>query len=408
MIKKICLFIASALLLLTSCSSDDNQTPEEGNTITNGFLFNNEKHATSFVTKTLFDNHYQLTFTSDDFLIDGYNGSVNFVGILFQSANGEIIPGTYTFLSDTDQNYDASKNFFDAESGIDLKITNGEADLSSGYFENITSGTITIEKENNTYTITYSLVFTEGTFEGNYSGAIRNSEEIITPSEASIVGKWQLVSQFEEGSTNITECELMDTIEFKENGDVEYIYHYLSTVVNQSGEVVSSTCSDIENVLEKWVIENNEITFTDDMGTYTVTVLELNETTLTLEFEDTGITDTYTYKRLESDQDLITGKWNVVHINDLPYNDCELLSTLDIKSNGIYEDQTYGGTVGSCSPDALDSGSWSLNGKTFNQVLNGTTFTNTILELSETTLRLKFEHDNGDGTSLTEIWMYTK
>jgi len=155
---------------MTSDETGDMTGEDTGNqdpiTITDGFIFNKEKYPTPFVTKSIFNGYYQLTFAKENFEANDYSGNLNVVGFLISSPTAEIIPGTYTFKLDSDADYDPSKHFFDALAGVDLQYTNGEPDLSSGFFDNITSGTVTIAKENTTYTITYEFVYPEGTFEG--------------------------------------------------------------------------------------------------------------------------------------------------------------------------------------------------------------------------------------------------
>ncbi|MFL1894200.1 lipocalin family protein [Aquimarina sp. 2-A2] len=110
----------------------------------------------------------------------------------------------------------------------------------------------------------------------------------------------------------------------------------------------------------------------------------------------------------KSTTDLIIGTWQVVAINDLSDDDCEILSTLEIKADGTYLEQSYGGFTGSCSPDELDKGTWEVSGKMFTQKQDGRVFENTITKLTENSLILKFEHSNEDGTTLTEVWTYEK
>ncbi len=117
-----------------------------------------------------------------------------------------------------------------------------------------------------------------------------------------------------------------------------------------------------------------------------------------------------------NDETLIVGKWEVTSIvidgEALEADDCELNSTLEIKADKTYEEQTYGGfSGGPCSPDPLISGTWELSGKTFTQK-GDTSFSSTILELSATTLKYEFEDEDtlSDGTVVTfkEEWTFTK
>jgi hypothetical protein len=117
-----------------------------------------------------------------------------------------------------------------------------------------------------------------------------------------------------------------------------------------------------------------------------------------------------------SNKKLIVGKWDVTSIiidgETLDAGDCELSSTIDIKQDGTYERQTYGGfTGGNCSPDPLVSGTWELSGNIFIQK-GDIDFSNTILEITETTLKYEFEDEDilDDGTvdSFKEVWTFTR
>ncbi len=300
------------ILTFVACSEDDtNPTDdmsgeetggEETDEITNGFIFNEEKYPTPIVTKTNYDNHYQLTFVNEDFSAAEYSGTINFVGVLFQSVDGQIIPGTYTFLLDTDPNYDQAKNFFDAESGAGLKITNGEADLSSGYYEKLLSGTVSIAKENTTYTITYSIEYQDGTFEGNYTGEIINSEEIIP--QPSLLGKWELMEYRENGVVEEVQCPNNDTLEFFENNEA-IITVYREGRLDEMGEVFRVCVDTPQPDTVIWSRNENIITF--DFGGGDTEEGEITEFTtsrlvLTYTYEDEGATfqDVEVYQKVET------------------------------------------------------------------------------------------------------------
>lgn len=301
--KELSLLYLCFSLCFFSCSNDDSNNLTNdmtvGNTDTNGFIFNNEKYPTSFVNKTIFDGNYQLTFASEDFTTENYSGSINFAGVLFQSKDGEIIPGTYTFLLDTDPAFDSTKNFFDAESGVGLKFNNGDADLSSGYYEKISSGTITISKEETTYTVTYSLVFPEGTFEGNYTGTIINSEEIKTP--LSLIGKWELIELVEDGVAEDLKCPKNDTLEFSENGQATLTI-YLQGKNDGSGDIVRECVENPTPDTVNWTRDDTNITFDYGGGdTEIAEITELTDSRLVLKYtyqeEGNTFVDTEVYKR---------------------------------------------------------------------------------------------------------------
>lgn len=136
---------------------------------------------------------------------------------------------------------------------------------------------------------------------------------------------------------------------------------------------------------------------------------------ITLIFISCSKDDDASNEESSTNKDLIIGKWNVTAITDIPNDDCELLSTLEIKADGTYEEQTYGGFAGgvNCTPDDLDKGTWKLSGNiltlTLDKLGNAISLTtdNTILELTETTLKYEFEYTE-EGQTFKEAWTYTK
>jgi hypothetical protein len=135
---------------------------------------------------------------------------------------------------------------------------------------------------------------------------------------------------------------------------------------------------------------------------------------ITLLFISCSKDDDTSKEETPTNKDLIVGKWDVIAITDIPNDDCELLSTLEIKADGTYEEQTYGGFSGgiNCTPDDLEKGTWELSENILTQTLdepgNATrlTFNYTILELTETTLKYEFEYE--EGQTFKEVWTFTK
>ncbi|WP_438426480.1 lipocalin family protein [Aquimarina macrocephali] len=136
---------------------------------------------------------------------------------------------------------------------------------------------------------------------------------------------------------------------------------------------------------------------------------------ITISFISCSKDDDASKEETPMNKDLIIGKWDVIAITDIPNDDCELLSTLEIKADGTYEEQTYGGFSGgaNCTPDDLDKGTWKLSENILTLTLdelgnaNSLTSNNTILELTETTLKYEFEY-NEEGQTHKEAWTFTK
>lgn len=170
--KKLLLLFLSTTLLF-SCSKDDSVEPTPK---VYGFSFNNgEVIETTFATKINYNNYYEIIISDKDFSTD-VTGIANFIGVLI--SGDEMKEGTYTFLDDSDANYDATKNFFDTYGGIDHDMDNKKRiAVSSNYYEDIKNGTITISKNGNEYMFTYDISFEGGTFKGTYNGAIKTVDD---------------------------------------------------------------------------------------------------------------------------------------------------------------------------------------------------------------------------------------
>jgi len=160
------ILILSIILQFNSCSNDDNEESE----ITNKISFNNVEYEANLLYKTQYSGYYELILTDTNIPYTDYNGNMNFVGVLFQGDT--INEGTYTFKLDTETDFDPNSNFFDTEAGIELNINNGIPDTTSNYYENISTGSMTITKNGEIYAIEFSLDFGGEIIEGNYSGEI--------------------------------------------------------------------------------------------------------------------------------------------------------------------------------------------------------------------------------------------
>ncbi|MEW7279418.1 lipocalin family protein [Aquimarina sp. 2201CG1-2-11] len=242
-----------AVTLVTSCKKDDDQTDQMDQTdeIGNSFTFEDTTYDITYAVVKDFDNHIQLTLANVDFYGGNYTGELDFVGILFNAT--EVLPeGTFSFKNDTDPDYDSTLHFFDSEAGAGLQMANGEADTSSNYYENIDSGTVTIEKSEDEYTIEFKLIFDKGTFDGSYTGKIENK---ITKVEDKIVGRWKLVEYFEnDESFTANECEQKSIVEFREDNTFTDI-----AVIDD--EMDSSLCIyDGFGISGKYTVESDVLT----------------------------------------------------------------------------------------------------------------------------------------------------
>jgi len=174
------LFLCFLLVVISSCTEEENlplknvtaveNLSQATSETSNYFMFNDQKFATPFATKSVSGNYYELVFATEDFFVSDYSGGIDFISISVKSTNGEIVPGIYTFTADAD----ASENLYALKARMGLQYVNGNPQLYSGYSEKIASGIVIISKNKDSYTIEYKF----GSFEGTYIGEIQNSEAV--------------------------------------------------------------------------------------------------------------------------------------------------------------------------------------------------------------------------------------
>ncbi|WP_378185796.1 lipocalin family protein [Aquimarina sp. W85] len=102
-------------------------------------------------------------------------------------------------------------------------------------------------------------------------------------SEANLVGKWQWTASTENGKTyELDECDKLDSLEFKSNGEV--VDTYFDTVSSEN-----STCEPASST-SKWSLSGDQLTVTSEFSgvssTSTGTIKQLTDSTLVLEFID--------------------------------------------------------------------------------------------------------------------------
>ncbi|UZO82084.1 lipocalin family protein [Aquimarina sp. ERC-38] len=291
-------------IFIFSCSEDnDDVIPDEINKeieeeiekeekdTLNAFSVNDSIYKTEIAIHTIFQNSIQITFANEDFSTENYKGELNFVSFLIQSENGELIPGEYTFKLDTDTDYNAAQNFFDGLAGIGLKFTNGNADLSNGYFENITSGSLTIAKVNGVYQFDYTLSFDNIVFQGNYEGTL-NIDDTTVITETKLIGNWELINYFEDGVSEDQICPKKDLLELRENNEV------INTIYEQgesdgNGGITRICVENPEPDKYLWSLQDETITFDyggGDLDEGLIVNLTDKELVLEYSYEDNGIT----------------------------------------------------------------------------------------------------------------------
>lgn len=162
-------FAVMTLLLaaFSSCKKDNK------NGSSNSFTYDSKTYETPSGQYITYGSMSQLVLASTEISsTQGYSGTISYVYFSFQ--NKGIAEGTYTFNNDDD--FDAGKNFSQAQAGLNLVIKDGETTGGTG-LNNISAGTVTITKDGSNYSITYSITFSDGTgtFTGKYNGTIKST-----------------------------------------------------------------------------------------------------------------------------------------------------------------------------------------------------------------------------------------
>jgi polyisoprenoid-binding protein YceI len=162
-IRSLALFLGMAVFF-SACKKDKDNGPK------GSFTHDGKTTTTNNATHIGFKNRSGQVSYSDIFLssvayTSTYSGKMSAVEILFD--NDRITAGTYTFKRDSDPNYDPTKNFFDANTYIDVTFP---ATTGGTKLEDITGGTATVTVNGSNFTIDFNLDFNGKKVTGSYTG----------------------------------------------------------------------------------------------------------------------------------------------------------------------------------------------------------------------------------------------
>lgn len=102
-----------------------------------------------------------------------------------------------------------------------------------------------------------------------------DSFNILNITKANIVGKWQWTASTENGkAVTLNKCDLMDTVEYKNDDTASYISHSLN----------GDTCSEFL-FTSSWSLSNSTISY--ETGDEPETVVELTSEILKVQFIET-------------------------------------------------------------------------------------------------------------------------
>jgi hypothetical protein len=166
--KKLAFSLLAAVLLFGACKKDDDKASSGSFTI-DGKSYQAPKGL-------LLDygaDGQDLSFSNADYsTFNDFTGKVNAVDIELKTFTAD---QTYTYLSSASDDYDNKKNFSYASVISDLAYIKGLPDPSSttgDYYYDLKGGSVTIKKNGDRYTVSYTLEFADATVKGQYEGSL--------------------------------------------------------------------------------------------------------------------------------------------------------------------------------------------------------------------------------------------
>jgi hypothetical protein len=167
-IRSLALVLGMAVFF-SACKKDKDDDAKgsftaNGQTRTTNYAIN-----TGYKSSTTGEISYSDLFLATvDFTTTNYSGNVSGVGITFD--NAAITPGTYTYKSDNELDFDPAKNFFDAYVAIDVPFPSNNG---GAIIDDISTGTATITVDGDKFTINYDLDFHGNKVTGSYTGTAK-------------------------------------------------------------------------------------------------------------------------------------------------------------------------------------------------------------------------------------------
>lgn len=162
-------FVLGLAATFSACKKDKDEPARH-------FTYDGKNYETSYAQNTTGSGNSTFIVASADISNRTYSGKVHAVAVAFN--NTAVTAGTYTFKDDVAADYDASKNFFNANAAINLIFKEGVRDYSEAtLFQTITAGTVIITKDGSNFTITYDLDFNGKKITGKYSGTVKQINE---------------------------------------------------------------------------------------------------------------------------------------------------------------------------------------------------------------------------------------
>lgn len=153
-----------ATLAFASCKKDSDSASSTGN-----FTFKGTKYDAQYATFVPSGDQMLVEFTSIQPFSANYPSKGNYLDFTFVVKDTTAVPtGTFTLNNEYDPNFDQTKNYVAAGYIIGENFTTFNYDYSGS----VDAGTITITKNGNSYSATYSVYSGSDSLKGSYNGTI--------------------------------------------------------------------------------------------------------------------------------------------------------------------------------------------------------------------------------------------
>ncbi|SFD81235.1 hypothetical protein SAMN05518672_103316 [Chitinophaga sp. CF118] len=163
--KKLAFSVLAAVLFISACKKDDNDSTSD-----NSFTFNNTTVVTTYGYRFDWDTDGGQVLFADVNVTDTFEGKMSAFSISIDT----LIDGqTYTLLSKDSVAFNKSKNFDDALGYYKADFIDGEInDTTSTPMRAPKSGTVTVKKSGDNYSIGYTIQFPTTTVTGKFNGKL--------------------------------------------------------------------------------------------------------------------------------------------------------------------------------------------------------------------------------------------
>ncbi|PWV49626.1 hypothetical protein [Chitinophaga sp. S165] len=162
--KKLAFSLLAATLFFAACSKDDDKKIDNASSLT----YNGEAISTPYGYRIDYTDGSTFVAADKDLLSTaGYTGTATAVAI---DVDTVILGQTYTFKNYDSTGYDKAKNFAYAATYFKQPYAGRDFTDEATSLDTLTGGSVTINKTQNTYKVTYELQYHNITVKGEYNG----------------------------------------------------------------------------------------------------------------------------------------------------------------------------------------------------------------------------------------------